>query len=77
MQNPCHSHINRNPLYLKQNITIEYLQQLRRLLSKLCPKFLLKKVREAVMYCLTTVAVSGIFLGGVYLFLVQLANFGW
>ncbi len=77
MQNHCHSHINRNPFYVTQRITGEYLLQLRRLFSRYCPEVVLKKVREAVIYCLMTVAISAVFLGGVYLFLVQLADFGW
>jgi len=34
-------------------------------------------IKNGVLYCLTTLAISGIFLGGVYLFLVQLAESGW
>lgn len=34
-------------------------------------------IKNGILYCLTTLAISGIFLGGAYLFLVQLAESGW
>jgi hypothetical protein len=38
---------------------------------------LLQQHREKLMTCLAGLAVGGIFLAGIYLFMVQLAEFGW
>lgn len=77
MQNHFHSDITRTPFLTMQRTTAECLTLLRRIFRKWSSHELLLKSRAAAAYCLTTLAVSALFLGGVYFFLVQLANYGW
>jgi len=49
----------------------------RRILRRCREEKIVQRVKSAACHLLATLAVSGMLLGGVYLFLVQLAEHGW
>lgn len=77
MHNHFHVHINRNQFSCIHCLVSEYSRIVRGFFRKNVIRELVQKVREATIYCLTTLAVSGLFLSGIYFFLVQLAQHGW
>lgn len=75
-----HNHqilIGRSQIATSHHATQELSHLVRKILRRERYERLLAKLREAATYCLATLAVSGVLLGSVYLFLVQLAEHGW
>jgi hypothetical protein len=70
--------IGRNQIATSSRTTTpEFAQLLRKILRHERVQGLMGTLRNAVSHGLATLAVSGLLLGGTYLFLVQLAESGW
>ncbi len=77
MQNHYHTNIDRTSIFYSQWINVELLPFLKKIWRRNILTDAIEKTKEATVYLLTTLAVSGMFLGGAYLFLRQLAEYGW
>lgn len=71
------SGISHNPLYASHWSTPGNRQHTNNILRKWSVKKLFRHYQETLTFCLATIAVGGLFLGGAYFFMVQLADFGW
>ena len=77
MQNNYHTNVERTSLLYLQWINVELLPFVKKIWRRNILSDAIEKTKEATVYLLTTLGVSGIFLGGAYLFLRQLAEYGW
>lgn len=72
------SGITHNPLYNSHWSPVGSRHQPNSILRKGCStRKLFSHYQEKLNFCLATLAIGGIFLGGAYFFMVQLADFGW
>ncbi|SHO48229.1 hypothetical protein [Desulfopila aestuarii] len=70
--------IGRNQIATSSHTTTpDFSHLLRKTLRQERVQKLIGTLRNAASYGLATLTVSGLLLGGTYLFLVQLAEFGW
>lgn len=73
-----HVNITRSQLICVQHpAPFRYRSPLHAFFRKVRVRELFAKLREPLIHGLATLTVSTVFLGGVYLFLVQLAEHGW
>lgn len=77
MQNHFHTNIERTSEFYSDWIGAEIIQPIKKQLCRITLLNVKEKAKAATSYILTILAVSGLFLGGTYLFLSQLSEYGW
>lgn len=70
-------HITRSQFIFAHHSTSHTSGVLGSLLRKEWVREVIHKTREAAVFGLATLTVGMLLLGGVYLFLIQLASYGW
>lgn len=77
MQQQYHSNIGRFTIFTNQWTSSEYASLYRRFRRNNQVKTIINNLRDTAVYIGVTLMISTILLGSVYLFLTQLAEYGW
>lgn len=77
MDNTYQTKLAWNPFHCNEKLTAECLAYVRKLHFKARLGYLLRNLSGLISQCVAALIVSAVLLGGIYVFLSQLACYGW